>query len=297
MRNLIIMACLTLASCAAASPATAAPTFPDRGRAAVVDAAGVIPDASERALNKRVVAWDSSTGHQLAIATVPSLGGETIADYGVALGRKWGLGHSGSALNSDGVILLLAPTEHKVRIEVGYGLEPVLTDALTSEIIRDQIVPRLKAGDMPGALDAGASAIMAAAAKPQETIAPAESGGFGWGWLVAGFIGVLATISLLVRRARRKETAVRAATASKVKLAGFMPPPPPAMAPRPRKRASTGTGYTPAYSPPVSTYDYSPTPTPSPSCDYGSSDSSSDSSSGFDSGGGSFGGGGSDSSW
>jgi uncharacterized protein len=139
-----------------------APSFPDRARRAVVDAAAVIPDQAEVALDARIVAWNRATGHQLVVATVPSLQGLDVQDYGNRLLRHWRLGRTDI---DDGVILLLAPSERQVRIEVGYGLESVLTDALTGVIVRDQIRPRLQAGDVAGALSAGAEQIMLAAAR------------------------------------------------------------------------------------------------------------------------------------
>lgn len=153
---------------AIAKPATADASFPDRNRQAVVDAANVIPDEQEHALAERIGAYVKRTGHQLVVATVPSLGGQEIRDYGYRLGRAWGLGRKGV---DDGVILLLAPTERKVDIEVGYGLEPKLTDALTSTIIHERITPKLKAGDIGGALSDGADSIMdAASGNPDDTI-------------------------------------------------------------------------------------------------------------------------------
>jgi uncharacterized membrane protein YgcG len=179
--------------CVAATQAyAAAVAFPERGRSAVVDAAGVIPEGAEAALEARLVAWNRSTGHQLVVATVPSLEGLEIQDYGVGLLRHWRLGRAGA---NDGVILLLAPTERQVRIEVGYGLEPVLTDARTSAIIREAIRPSLRAGDAAGALTAGAERIMQAVASgadepvqapPREANSP-----LSWWWIVFGGLGCL----------------------------------------------------------------------------------------------------------
>jgi uncharacterized protein len=140
----------------------AEPVFPDRARAAVVDAAAVIPDEAEAALARRILEWNRATGHQLVVATVPSLQGLEIQDYANRLLRHWGLGRAGA---NDGIILLLAPNERKVRIEVGYGLESVLTDAHSITIIRESIQPRLRAGDVARALDDGATRIMAAASQ------------------------------------------------------------------------------------------------------------------------------------
>ncbi len=92
------------------------------------------------------------------MATVPSLGDEPIEDYGYRLGRAWGIGQKGK---NTGAILIVAPTDRKVRIEVGYGLEPVLTDALTSVIIQEQILPAFRKGDIPGGVEAGTEALIA----------------------------------------------------------------------------------------------------------------------------------------
>jgi uncharacterized protein len=188
-----------------------AQTFPDRGRLAVVDAANVIPDSDERALNERIVAWVNASGHQLVVVTVPSLQGYDIKDFGYKLGRTWGLGHRGNSAASDGVILLLAPAERKVRIEVGYGLEPVLTDALTASIIQETIVPRLKEGDISHALSDGAGAIMEAATPPKVLATDAvpqlksTPGHFPWGLVAAlvGGLGLLGVARFFIRRRQR----------------------------------------------------------------------------------------------
>jgi len=122
----------------------------------VVDKADLLSPAQEAALSEQSAALDKATGHQFVIVTVPDLGGHPIEDYGVYLGRYWGIGRKGV---NDGVLLLVAPAERKVRIEVGYGLEKTLSDPRSAEIIAQDILPRFKAGDMPGGIVAGAAAI------------------------------------------------------------------------------------------------------------------------------------------
>lgn len=128
----------------------------------VVDAANVLPPAVETDLTAKLDALQRDTKRQLVVATVADLQGYPIADYGYRLGRAWGVG-LGDVNN--GAILLIAPNEppgqRGPRIEVGYGLEPVLTDALSSVIINERMMPKLKAGDVPGAMTAGADAIVA----------------------------------------------------------------------------------------------------------------------------------------
>ncbi|MGN6500978.1 MAG: TPM domain-containing protein, partial [Tsuneonella sp.] len=143
---------LILAALAAfiALPAAAQDFPPLTGR--VVDAANVIPPEVEASLDAKLAALEQQSQRQLVVATIPDLQGYEISDYGYQLGRHWGLGDKG---RNDGAILIVAPNERKVRIEVGYGLEPVLTDGLSSLIIQNDILPRFKAGDMPGGIVAG----------------------------------------------------------------------------------------------------------------------------------------------
>ena len=123
----------------------------------VVDAANVLPPETEADLTAKLGKLKADTGRQLVVATIPDLQGRAIDDYGYQLGRSWGIGLKGV---NNGAILLLAPKEHKVRIEVGYGLEPVLTDALSGIIIANDMTPRLRAGDLPGAVEAGTDAVI-----------------------------------------------------------------------------------------------------------------------------------------
>ena len=132
------------------SPASAQTFPPLTGR--VVDDARLLSDAQKVDITSKLAALEAGTGRQLVVATVPSLQGRPIEDYGYRLGRTWGIGQKGK---DDGVILLVAPTEHKVRIETGYGARVFLTDAVSSVIVRDVITPKFKAGDMGGGVAAG----------------------------------------------------------------------------------------------------------------------------------------------
>ena len=123
----------------------------------VVDNANIIPDAEEAALDAKLEALETQSQRQLVVVTLPSLHGYDIADYGYQLGREWGLG---DVERNDGAILIVAPTERKVRIEVGYGLEPVLTDGLSALIIQQQILPRFRNEDFSGGIDVGIDAII-----------------------------------------------------------------------------------------------------------------------------------------
>ena len=133
-----------------------AQTFPKlTGR--VVDQAALLSPAQIVDLTSKSEALEQRTGRQFVVATVNSLEGRTIEDYGYRLGRAWAIGNE---QKDDGVILLVAPKERKVRIETGYGARVFLTDAVSSVIIRDNIVPRFKAGDYGGGITAGADRII-----------------------------------------------------------------------------------------------------------------------------------------
>ena len=131
--------------------AFAAPNYPElTGR--VVDQAGVFSADQNVILSNRLRDFETQSGHQMVVATVKSLEGNDIRSYGNELGRKWALGAKDK---NDGVLILLAPTEHKVSIEVGYGLEGDLTDAISSVIISHAMVPKFKAGDYFSGVYAG----------------------------------------------------------------------------------------------------------------------------------------------
>jgi uncharacterized protein len=133
-----------------------AQTFPPlTGR--VVDAAHALPADAATRLDQQLAALETQSQRQLVVATIPDLQGYDIEDYGYRLGRAWGLGDK---KRNDGIILIVAPKEHKVRIEVGYGLEPIVTDGLSEVIIQNIILPKFKAGDLPGGIEAGADALI-----------------------------------------------------------------------------------------------------------------------------------------
>ncbi|WP_406854727.1 YgcG family protein [Alsobacter sp. KACC 23698] len=136
--------------------AWAALTFPAlTGR--VVDQASILsPDAVQR-IDAKLKAHEDKTSDQVVVATVPSLQGTSVEDYANQLFRAWKLGQ---AKTNNGVLLLVAPNERKVRIEVGYGLEGALTDALSKVIISTAVAPKFKSGDFAGGIEAGVDAIV-----------------------------------------------------------------------------------------------------------------------------------------
>jgi uncharacterized protein len=145
---------LALLLMAFALPA-AAQEFPKlTGR--VVDAAGLLQPAQVQQLEQLSAEVEKASSRQLVVATIPDLQGYPIEDYGYRLGRAWGIGQKDA---NNGVILIVAPKDRKIRIEVGYGLEPIVTDALSSVIINQTILPHFRDGDMAGGVVAGAQAI------------------------------------------------------------------------------------------------------------------------------------------
>ena len=158
------VALLLLATVLTIAPATAQ-TFP-KFTGLVVDAANVLPPETKAALTQKLEALQKDTKRQLVVATIPDLQGYPIEDYGYKLGRAWGVGLRDV---NNGAILIVAPNQRKVRVEVGRGLEPIVTDALSSVIINQDVIPRFKTGDMPGGITAGVDALaQQLSASPEE---------------------------------------------------------------------------------------------------------------------------------
>lgn len=185
----------------AGSPALAALNLPPlTGR--VVDLANVLSPATEEALTEQLAAHEQRTSNQLVVATVPSLQGYDIERFAVELFRAWLLGQKD---RNNGVLLLVAPNEREVRIEVGYGLEGTLTDALSTDIIQNRILPRFRAGDIPGGITSGVDAILAVIEGTYQPIAAPHPSSDQYRALipVLFFIGWLVLVNILRSRRRR----------------------------------------------------------------------------------------------
>ncbi len=141
----------------AAVPASAAALqFPPlTGR--VVDNAHLLDAGTTANIDAKLAALEQKTGDQLVVVTLPTLQGHEIEDYGYQLGRAWGIGQKGK---NDGALLIIAPNEHRARIEVGYGLEGTLTDAISRLIIENSILPRFRANDYAGGISRGVDDIV-----------------------------------------------------------------------------------------------------------------------------------------
>jgi uncharacterized protein len=204
LRTLLAIALLALT----ATPAAAQPSFPPRPAGPVYDGANILEPVDEQLLDARLREYNARTGRSLVVATVPTLQEDTIEDYAVRLFEAWGIG---GAETDQGLLMLVAPNERKVRIEVGYGLHQYVTDILSGRIIRDDVTPRFKEGDFAGGINAGVVALISqldrdpADAKAVNEAAAAaerehESQGFPFGVLIwLGFLFFFFILPMLGR--------------------------------------------------------------------------------------------------
>lgn len=123
----------------------------------VVDLAHVLPTSAVESVSARLATHEATTSNQVAVLIVPSLEGDALEEFSHRVATVWKLGQKGT---DNGVLLLVAIQERKVRIEVGYGLEGTLTDVRSARIIRNDILPRFRSGDLPGGVAAGIDAII-----------------------------------------------------------------------------------------------------------------------------------------
>ena len=191
-------------------PAAAAQFQFHKPQGYVSDFAGLIPADQRQSLEAELAAYAARTGGEIAVVTVKSVAPYDTTTYKVKLFENWGIGKKG---RDDGVLLLLAATERRVEIEVGYGAEDRLTDGKSGEIIDNEILPRLKNGDYGGGLTAGARAIMAVLDRttPGARVGDTGSGrdvansGQRRGWRLRDWVGlvfVLVVVGMIVASER-----------------------------------------------------------------------------------------------
>lgn len=176
----------------------------------VVDQAGILSPAVKAELETALAAHENNTTNQVVVVTLESLNGANIEEYSLELGRRWGIGQKGK---DNGALLVVAPNDKQIRIEVGYGLEGILTDALSGNIINYYIIPEFKKGDIENGIKIGTQKIIAllegdeSAKKEIEAQAdyePLEAAALMTGiitLIASGFFGILATrigLSLLL---------------------------------------------------------------------------------------------------
>jgi len=169
----------------------------------VVDDAGVLDQATRAALTQKLADLEAKSTDQLVVVTLKSLQGTSIEDFGVQLGRHWQIGQKDK---NNGVLLLVVPSERRVRIEVGYGLEGTLTDAISRLIIENAIIPRFRTNDFAGGITRGVDDIISvltgdaeewkqrAKQRPDTVSAPSTKSDSIW----SGILIVLVVIVLLV---------------------------------------------------------------------------------------------------
>lgn len=175
-----------------ATPARAETFPPPQGL--VNDFAKMLSPDTRQRLEAELTALEKDTTAEVAVVTVDNLGGTTVEDYAVRLFEQWKIGKKGK---DNGVLLLVAKEERKIRIEVGYGLEPIIPDGRAGRIIREEISPRFKEGDYDGGITAGITAIKGyiTSGEPAPPPAPLEDNPaqltFGdWFWLLL-IVGVI----------------------------------------------------------------------------------------------------------
>jgi uncharacterized protein len=169
MRRIVIVSAILLLFASAFVAAEI--SFPKlTGR--VVDNANLIDAGTEQELTNRLAAHEQASTNQLVIVTLPNLQGVEIEDFGYQLGRTWGIGQKDK---NNGALLIVAEEERKVRIEVGYGLEGELTDAISANIIQSVILPQFRQGKFNEGIQAGAYAIIEALGNQYEMREPATN--------------------------------------------------------------------------------------------------------------------------
>jgi uncharacterized protein len=142
------------------------------------DYAGLLPAPDASALNEKLRAFESRSGVQFLIAVFPSLDGEALEDFTIRCAEKWKVGNK---KYDNGLILFVFVKEHKLRFEVGYGLEPTITDAFASDVIRNDVAPHFKSGDYAGGLNAAVDHVIARIEKtetPTEAVSPGARGSY-----------------------------------------------------------------------------------------------------------------------
>jgi len=171
--------------------------IPSKPSTLVNDYTNTLSAGDKQQLEAKVDAFNDSTSTQIAVVLIKSLGDYDIDEYGTALGRKWGIGQKDK---NNGILILAALDDHKVTIQVGYGLEGAVPDAVTHQIIADDITPHFKQGDYYGGLDAAITDIIKSSKGEYKGNGNHKSSGGGG----AGFIvfGIIVFILFLIFRSR-----------------------------------------------------------------------------------------------
>ena len=174
-RFLFLISFITLAVTAFAQNVPAKPNPPRL----VNDFANVLSREQQQILEQRLVDLDNSSSNQIAIVTVPDLGGYEIEEYAVKLFREWGIGGS---KHNNGILILVAPKEHRARIEVGYGLEGAIPDITAKNIVDNDLIANIKQGDYYRGFDESITSLGKAAVGEYNEKRPRNDNGGGALW-------------------------------------------------------------------------------------------------------------------
>ena len=178
-----------------AVPVCAADLMPLTGR--VVDTADMIDPGTEASLTARLADFEAKSSDQIVVATIPTLDGDPIEDFANRQFRAWGLGQAGE---NNGILLLIARDDRKMRIEVGYGLEGTLTDLHSRLIIENTLVPAFRAGDFSGGISRAVDDVIMVlegnAAELEQRARRNESAGEEVDWFSVIFVAIWATLFL-----------------------------------------------------------------------------------------------------
>ena len=142
--------------------------------ARVTDLAALLPKERAQQLEATLASFETETSHQIAVLTVPTTAGEPIESFALRVAEAWKLGNKDA---DNGILLVVASQDRKARIEVGYGLEGAVPDAIAKRVIEDLMVPYFRQGDMPGGIEAATDALMKAARGEQIPFAQRPQGG------------------------------------------------------------------------------------------------------------------------
>ncbi|HWR32870.1 MAG TPA: TPM domain-containing protein, partial [Chitinophagaceae bacterium] len=194
MKRFLLIFPLLLSICVSAQIDKVIPKKPNPPKL-VNDFTGTLTQYQVTALENKLVAYDDSTSNQIAVVIIPTTGDYSVEEVGLEIIRRWGVGNKDK---NNGIVLLIAKDDRKLRIEVGYGLEGAIPDVTAKSIIENEIKPGFKEGNYYRGIDLGTDAIIKATAG--EYKAPANYGskkkkGIGWGAILFIIIFILIAIA------------------------------------------------------------------------------------------------------
>jgi uncharacterized protein len=173
---------------------------PERPKGRVSDYAGLLTDEQIASLDAELKRYEDETTNQIVVAIFKNLEGESLEDFSIRLAERWKIG----TRKDNGVILLIFLDDRKLRIEVGYGLEGVLTDAISSSIIRNDIAPRFRQGDYYGGIEVGIHRIIEATRGEYKAKPSASNRSVGQSDIIFWGIIILTLIFIILGERRQR---------------------------------------------------------------------------------------------